>query len=208
MPELRRDKHVTYWLRCLKTYLPWQYTSMDSNRMSLACFTISALDLLNALESSTTVQERTGYIDWIYRCQHPDGGFRGSPSTDFGHLSNPENAVWDPANIPATYFALVMLLILRDDFKRVKRKECLYWLTKMQRHDGSFGQTLGPNGSIEGGFDTRFAYLAMCIRLFLRNPSSTNDEHIPDVDIKNLTRRIASLQVCLENILHQTIVKR
>jgi geranylgeranyl transferase type-1 subunit beta len=196
MPELRRDKHITYWLRCLKTYLPWQYTSMDSNRMSLACFTLSSLDFLGALESSTTAEERSGYIDWIYRCQLPEGGFRGSPLTDFGPLSKPENAVWDPANLPATYFALVMLLILRDNFKRVKRKECLHWLTKMQRPDGSFGQTIGPNGSIEGGFDSRFGYLAMCIRWFLRNPSSPDDKDIPDVDVNNLTKRIASLQVC------------
>jgi geranylgeranyl transferase type-1 subunit beta len=190
-PEFRKDKHLTYWLRCLKTYLPWQYTSQDSGRMSLAFFILCALDLLGAIDTSMTAEERAGYTDWIYRCQHPDGGFRGFPGTDFGTLSTPENAVWDPPNLPHTYFALSMLLILRDDFKRVKRHDCLKWLPGLQRPDGSFGQTIGPDGSIEGGFDTRFAYVAMCVRWILRK----DDEDVPDVDIERLVKRVSSLQV-------------
>jgi geranylgeranyl transferase type-1 subunit beta len=163
--------------------------------MSLAFFIISALDLLGALETSITAEDKAGYIDWIYRCQLPDGGFRGSPGTDFGHLAGVENAVWDPANISATYFALFMLLILRDDLKRVKRIDCLKWLTKLQRSDGSFGQTLGPDDSVEGGFDTRFGYLAMAVRWTLRNLSGYGTEDPPDVDAERLAQCISNLQV-------------
>jgi geranylgeranyl transferase type-1 subunit beta len=205
-PELRKDKQITYFLRCLKTYLPWQYTSADSNRLMLAYFVISGLDLLGALETSTTAEERLGYADWVYRCQHPNGGFRGFPGTDFGDLSTPENAVWDPANIPATCFALLILLILRDDMKRVKRIECLQWLKKMQRPDGSFGQTLGLHYSIEGGFDTRFGYVAMLVRWIIRILSVEDMTQLPDVDTKRLVQNISRRQVCSQNPVHSYIV--
>jgi geranylgeranyl transferase type-1 subunit beta len=182
LPSFNKSKHITYWLRCLKTYLPSQYTSNDSNRMMLAYFTISALDLLSSLESSTNEQERAGYIDWIYSCQHPDGGFRSFPGT----------TLWDSANVPATYFALCMLLILRDDLSRVKRSECLTWLTRMQRPDGSFGQTLGEESKIEGGTDTRFAYTAIGIRWVLGGGS---DRSLGDVDVDRLVQCIKELQV-------------
>jgi geranylgeranyl transferase type-1 subunit beta len=205
LPPFNKSKHITYWLRCLKTYLPWQYTSNDSNRMMLAYFTISALDLLSSLESSTSEQERAGYINWIYSCQHPDGGFRGFPGTDFGDRANEENALWDPANVPATYFALCMLLILRDDLTRVKRNECLSWLTRMQRPDGSFGQTLGEEGKIEGGTDTRFAYTAIGIRWILGGGTSSNNG---DVNVEKLVQCIKELQVRFVQSTYFILVKR
>jgi geranylgeranyl transferase type-1 subunit beta len=196
-PQLRKGKHVTYWLRCLKTYLPHHYTSMDPNRMSLAFFIVSALDLLDALDSHTNPQERQGYVDWIYSCQHPDGGFRGFPGTNFGSRSSLENAVWDPANLPATYFAIGMLLIFRDDLTRLKREACLTWISRLQRSDGSFGQTIGPSDSIEGGNDTRFGYVAMCIRWFLGDLKVFDKAKQQDSSVAKLSQRISQLQVCL-----------
>jgi hypothetical protein len=194
LPPFNKSKHITYWLRCLKTFLPWQYTSNDSNRMMLAYFTVSALDILSSLETSTTPAERADYVNWIYKCQHPQGGFRGFPGTDFGELANESNSVWDPANVPATYFALATLLILRDDLTRVKRSECLGWLSKMQRPDGSFGQTLGvEEGQIEGGTDTRFAYTAVGIRWILGGEY----QGVGDVNVENLVQYIKRLQVRL-----------
>jgi geranylgeranyl transferase type-1 subunit beta len=189
--KLEKEKHVRYFLRCLKTFLPYYYTSNDPNRMSLAFFIMSALDILGAIDTSVSSDERAGYIDWIYRCQHPEGGFRAFPGTDFDHRSTESNAVWDPAHVPATYFALAILLILRDDFKRVKREECLKWLVRMQRPDGSFGQTVGPDGILEGGFDPRFGYTALCIRWFLRKPADS----VPDIDFETLASNIMKRQV-------------
>ncbi|KAI4132206.1 MAG: hypothetical protein LQ347_002665, partial [Umbilicaria vellea] len=97
-----KERHIKYWLRCLKTFLPTAYTSSDSNRVSLAYFTLSALDLLGALRLHTTALERAQYADWIYHCQHPSGGFRGFTGTDVGALRDAGNAHWDPANLPAT----------------------------------------------------------------------------------------------------------
>jgi geranylgeranyl transferase type-1 subunit beta len=167
---------------------------MDSNRMMLALFALAALDLLGALEAKTTPEERRKYSDWIYGCQRCDGGFRGSPLSDFGSDGNDANSVWDPSSVPATYFALCSLLILRDDLSRLKQKDCRRWLKKMQRGDGSFGQTLGDGGQIEGGFDTRFGYTAMGIRWILRASSKYDIEE--DVDVEALAAKISTLQVC------------
>lgn len=160
---------------------------------------ISALDLLGALTTACTIDERKDYMDWIFRCQHPDGGFRMWSGTDFGDRANSENAKWDPANVPATYFALASLLILGDDFKRVRRKQTLQWLKNMQRDDGSFGETL-VDGRIEGGKDPRLGYCATGIRYMLaggNNASSGADEEsAQDINVDALVEFIQVSQVC------------
>ncbi|KAI9839619.1 MAG: hypothetical protein M1819_002245 [Sarea resinae] len=191
-PTLHRERQIRYWLRCLKTYLPSAYTSNDSNRMTLAFFTIAALDVLDVLTSHTTPAERAEYTDWIYHCQHPSGGFRGFPATDFGARATPENAVWDPANLPATFFALTTLMLLRDDMKRVKRRECLDWVRRLQRPDGSFGDLLGEGGKIEGARDTRFCNLAAGVRWILRGTEESDAEE--DIDVDQLVRYLRSTE--------------
>lgn len=118
--------------------------------------------------------------------------------TDFGDRNNDENAKWDPANVPATYFALVALLILGDDFKRVKRRATLRWVHKMQRQDGSFGETL-VEGRIEGGRDPRAGYCATGVRFMLRGPGDglcrIDGEDVPDIDIDALVSNIRSAEV-------------
>ncbi|KAL9104072.1 MAG: hypothetical protein Q9163_000924, partial [Psora crenata] len=56
--NFHKSKHIKYWLRCLKTLLPSAYTSNDSQRMTFAYFTLSALDLLDALDDHITTEER------------------------------------------------------------------------------------------------------------------------------------------------------
>ena len=187
-----KERHIKYWLRCLKTFLPTAYISNDSNRMTLAYFTLSALDSLGALESHTTPVERAQYVDWIYHCQHPSGGFRGFTGTDLGALRDEGNAHWDPANMAATFFALASLAVLGDGLDRVRRRECLEWLARLQRGDGSFGETLGEEGRIEGGRDTRFCSTAAGIRWMLRGGGS-NDPG--DIDVEGLLRYIKSTEV-------------
>ncbi|TKA63719.1 hypothetical protein B0A49_06955, partial [Cryomyces minteri] len=181
-PSFDTKRHVTYWLRCLKTFLPNVYTANDSNRMTFAFFVVSALDLLDCLVPHTTAAEREGYAQWIYHCQHPAGGFRAFPGTDFGERRSAQNECWDPANLPATYFALATLLVLGDDLERVKRRECLAWLAKLQRPDGGFGETL-VNGRIEGGSDTRFGYCATGVRWILRGTVEGPVEGVEDVNV-------------------------
>ncbi|KAK6436254.1 geranylgeranyl transferase type-1 subunit beta [Oleoguttula sp. CCFEE 5521] len=173
-PRFDKPRHIKYWTRCLKTLLPSMYTSNDSNRMYLAYFILSACDILGVLFTLTTAEEREGYLTWIYHCQHPNGGFRMWPGTDFGEHSSVANAKWDPANGPATYFALASLLILRDDLQRVKRHRTLSWIRKLQHADGSFGETI-VDGRIEGGHDPRLAYCATGVRYILRGLEADKD---------------------------------
>ncbi|KXG45344.1 Terpenoid cyclases/protein prenyltransferase alpha-alpha toroid [Penicillium griseofulvum] len=193
-PTFNTERHVKYYLRCLKTFLPSAYTSNDSNRMLLAYLTLSGLDVLGVLQSKTTPEERQGYIDWLYHCQVPSGGFRGFPGTDFGpEKRNKDNEAWDPANVPATFFALVNLLILGDDLSRVKRRECLEWLPKVQRADGSFGELVGPEGSVGGARDLRYCCCAAGIRYVLRGRNETGLEGVPDIDVPGF---ISFIQAC------------
>lgn len=193
-PVFTKDRHVKYFLRCLKTFLPSPYLASDSNRALLAFFIVSGLDILGALESNTTPDERKAYIEWIYHCQVPSGGFRGFTGTHFGlDKRSPDNEVWDPANLPATFFFLVLLLVLGDDLSRVKRKECLQWLRAMQRADGSFGEVLGTAGTVEGGRDLRFCCVAAGTRCILRGHESGED--VEDINVNALVAFVEACQV-------------
>ncbi|MCJ1405034.1 hypothetical protein MMC11_008260 [Xylographa trunciseda] len=146
--------------------------------MTLALFTLSALDLLGALHDHTTPSERSDYVDWIYRCQHPYGGFRGFTGTNFGDANrNVTNEHWDPANLAGTFFALSGLAVLGDNMERVKRRECLEWLAKLQMKDGSFGEGLGRNGQIEGDPDVRYCFLAAVTRWILKDGMQPDDTY-------------------------------
>ena len=166
--------------------------------MYLAYLTVCALDLLDSWTDITTEQERNEYVDWIYHCQHPSGGFRMWPGTDLRPRANQSNAQWDPANVPATYFALCTLLVMGDDFKRIRRKNTLEWLRKMQRRDGSFGETL-VNGKVEGGRDPRFGYCAAGVRYILRGPDhgpvKIGSNEIEDINVDSLVECIRSAEV-------------
>lgn len=186
--SFRHSKHINYWRRNLKTFLPHHYTGNDSNRMLLAFFILSATDILGDLQTALSSEERQGYIEWIYSCQLPEGCFRPSPATDLGNLRDEQNAIWDPAHIAGTFFALLSLVLLKDDLGRVKRREILLWLTKLQRPDGSFGQTLGENGRVEGGNDTRFGYMATGIRWILRGNIEGSVDGVPDIEVDKFVR--------------------
>jgi geranylgeranyl transferase type-1 subunit beta len=163
--------------------------------MTLGFFILSGLDLLDQLHTSTTAAEREEYVRWVYSNQLPEGGFRGSPATDLRERRSESNRIWDPANVAATAFALLSLAVLRDDFKGVKRKECLMWLTQLQRPDGSFGETLSENGNIEGGTDTRYSYCATVIRWILRGSVQGRMDELPDINVDKLVDRIRQSEV-------------
>ena len=172
------------------------YQSNDSSRMTLAFFTVSALDLLDALESSISVDERAAYVDWIYHCQHPRGGFSGFSGADLGPLRSAKNDCWNPANLAATYFALATLLVLGDDLDRVKRRECLRWIQGLQLEDGSFGEGTGEEGRVNGGKDVRFGYCAAGVRWILnRGSERAATAQAEDINVEALVRSVISLEV-------------
>jgi len=76
----------------------------------------------------------------------------------------------------------------------VKRTECLLWLSRMQRDDGSFGELLSMNDKIEGGSDTRFCCCAAGIRYILRGRHGKGLEGVEDINTGNLVSYIESCQ--------------
>ncbi len=193
--NLNKAMHIKYWLRCLKTHLPNQYTSNDSQRTTLAFFILSALDLLGVLYEKTTEPERAAYIDWIYRCQHPDGGFRGFTGANVGEARNAANSCWDPANLAATYFSLAALAVLGDGLERVRRMECLNWMRRLQFSDGSFGEALGEGGEVDGPRDVRFCYCAAAVRWMLQIGQDDKEDWAGDIDVDAMVGFVISSQV-------------
>lgn len=169
-PPLNKARHLKYWSRCLRSLLPHHYTSSDSNRMALAYFVLSAIDLLlpSSPESDPELQtsparltpaDRLRFREWILSCQHAGGGFCGSPTMALPahgyegwsfEARAPEMGNPGQANIAATVFALILLALLAGDedeaargaFVGVDRARTLGWLRKLQREDGSFGEVL------------------------------------------------------------------
>lgn len=191
---LQKDRHIRYWLRCLRSFLPTEYTSNDSNRMTLAFFIISALDLLGVVQTHIPPAERQGYIDWIYHCQHADGGFRGSPATLLGARASKENARWDRASLPNTYFAIVTLAILGDGMQRVRRRACLAWLVRLQRENGCFDAELEEEeDGVRRERDMRFCYWAAGLRWLLKGGGEIDPGY--DIDVDGLVRYINASEV-------------
>lgn len=192
-PTLDKQRHVRYWLRCLKSCLPEDYTPTDLNRMTLGCFSVAALDLLGELPFLTSPEDRAGWIEWVYRNQLPGGGFRGSPATDFGPLRTPSNSKWDPPNLSASFFAVATLVNLGDNLARVERKALLRLLPCLQRDDGSFGETL-VGDEVIGATDMRFVYMAAALRWMLRGQEGRGTRDVPDFDLDKTVAYIRSAQ--------------
>ncbi|TQS35698.1 hypothetical protein Golomagni_03872 [Golovinomyces magnicellulatus] len=189
-----KELHIRYWQRCLKSLLPTHYTSTDSSRMTLGFFILSALDLLGEGAESLPHVERTRIRDWILKCQHPNGGFCGSPNHRFPdkyyvHSGRESTYDIDPANLPATYFA-VLSLGLVGDLRGIERKKCLRWLRNLQREDGSFGELVTSEGIIWGGRDMRYCYVATALRWILMGDKDKPE----DIDIEKLVSHLRSAQ--------------
>nr|XP_033784973.1 geranylgeranyl transferase type-1 subunit beta isoform X3 [Geotrypetes seraphini] len=141
-------------------------------RLTIAFFALSGLDMLDALD----MVNKPEIIEWIYSLQvlpTEDNsnlnrcGFRGS--SYLGMPFNPSKKPgvihpYDSGHIAMTYTALSSLLILGDDLSRVHVDACLAGLRALQLEDGSFCAV--PEGSEN---DMRFVYCASCICYMLNN---------------------------------------
>lgn len=100
----------------------------------------------------------------------------------------------DPPNLEATFFAILSLGYV-GGLNRVKKLQCLKWLTTLQREDGSFGELVGPNGRIEGGRDMRHCFVATTIWKILRGDLEAEKSEYNDINIENLVNHIRSGEV-------------
>ncbi|KAK8055758.1 prenyltransferase and squalene oxidase [Apiospora rasikravindrae] len=159
-------------------------------------------------QSLIPAADRQRLRDWVLAQQHRNGGFCGSP----GHVQ-PDTvkrgwneavsypAVNDTENVslPGTYFALLTLGLLADEdetsvataFRGVNRIGTLQWIKRLQRPDGSFGEVVNADGSISGGRDMRYCYMAATIRWVLRGNEVGKDS---DIDVDGMVRHIRKSQ--------------
>ncbi|KAJ0296025.1 hypothetical protein COL5a_011526 [Colletotrichum fioriniae] len=210
---LEKARHIKYWQRCHKTFLPHQYTSSDSTRIALSFFILAALDILSPSEPTKdtphllTPADRAAARKFVLGLYHPGGGFCGSPNHalpsdlyadwDFGK-GTPKTRNASSANLASTYFALLILAIVADGpeeaktaFAGVDRVATLRWLRRLQRADGSFGELVLDDGAIAGGRDMRLCFLAATIRWALRGDAKEDDEDwVEDIDVDGLVRHI------------------
>ncbi|KZL80963.1 prenyltransferase and squalene oxidase [Colletotrichum incanum] len=208
-----KARHIKYWQRCHKTFLPHQYTSSDSTRIALSFFILAALDILSPSEPSKEEQQlltpadRAAARNFVVGLYHPGGGFCGSPNHalpaelyanwDF-EKGTPQTRNSSSANLASTYFALLILAIVADGpeaaksaFAGVDRVATLRWLKRLQRPDGSFGELVLDDGSIEGGNDMRLCFLAATIRWALRGDANEGDaDWVEDIDVDALVKHI------------------
>lgn len=210
---LDKARHIKYWQRCHKSFLPHQYTSSDSTRLALSFFILAALDFLSPTEPSKdnphllTPADRANARNFVLGLQHPGGGFCGSPNHalptelyagwDF-EKGTPKTKHSSSANVASTYFGLLILAIVADSpeeaktaFQGVNRVATLQWLRRLQRSDGSFGELILEDGRIEGGRDMRLCYLAAMVRWILRGDMGEGDEDwVEDIDVDALVGHI------------------
>jgi len=78
----------------------------------------------------------------------------------------------------------------------VKRIDCLRWLKRLQRDDGSFGEFLGNDGKVEGGRDMRYCHFASGVRWMLRGDlGPSGEETYEDIDVDKMVLHIQSGEV-------------
>ena len=181
--ELRLESHVRYFTKCLEE-LPSPYTSLDTNRLTVAYFCVSGLDMLRALHKV----DRPALVRWVYAQQLVPsadggdsggwaGGFRGAGyvGAPFIEGGAPPTCSLDTGHIAHTYTALALLVMLGDDLRGVHCEATLRHVRRLQSADGSFR-------AYEGGeADMRFVFCAAAICTLLRDgaPPSFIQSSIP-----------------------------
>jgi len=166
---LTHSRHAKFFQRTLAV-LPSSLASFDTQRVTVAYFAISGLDLLDRLD--ILEDQKASMINWLYNCLISPApgqdqvvseevlakcGFRGSPALKLASHSLPSHP-FDHGHIAMTYTAMASLLVLGDDFSRLDRKAIVAGVKALQLPDGSY------KAALEGGEnDMRFLYCAAAI---------------------------------------------
>ncbi|RXH89429.1 hypothetical protein DVH24_031786 [Malus domestica] len=139
MIELHRDSHIEYLTRGLRG-LPSSFCVLDANRPWLCYWILHSLALLG--ESIDDELERNA-IDFLSRCQDPEGGYGGGPG-QMPHLAT-------------TYAAVNALITFGGDeaLSSINRGELYKFLRRMKHPSGGFRMHDG------GEIDVRACYTAV-----------------------------------------------
>lgn len=181
------DKHVRYFQMCLNS-LPQKAQCEDSNKLALVYFCLHGLALMGKLD----VSEHRVYVDHIY--EHlillQDDSIQAFRSSQTFAL-DPSHNDYDLPNLASTFFALAILLILKEDFsKKIDRHKLMRFVARCQIQSGpdrgSFRPVLDNIGEPFGESDLRLCYIAVSIRTILGydkldQKQREADIHVPDL---------------------------
>uniref|UniRef100_A0A1S3X456 Geranylgeranyl transferase type-1 subunit beta-like n=1 Tax=Nicotiana tabacum TaxID=4097 RepID=A0A1S3X456_TOBAC len=138
-----RNRHICY-LEMMLELIPSPYQSQEINRLTLAYFTISGLDILRALDRV----DKEGVINWVLSLQaHPRDeaelsngqfyGFHGSRSSQFQSNENGD-AIPNGSHLASTYCALSILKTLDYDFSLLDSTSIVKSMKNLQQPDGRY----------------------------------------------------------------------
>ncbi|KAI5962388.1 CDC43 [Candida pseudojiufengensis] len=168
--SLLHSKHEKYFNRCLVA-LPSQASSEDSNKLAIIYFCLQGLIILNKFNFSKEECKYHENFIWsdFYFEDDEIASFRStSYFKDLGR--------YDFGNLSACFFAIVSLISLGSDLKRLNREKLMKYLGKCQTKEGGFIP------SKFGEPDLRQCYMALLIRQIINNDVNTNN----DIDLKSL----------------------
>ncbi|KAL2230252.1 geranylgeranyl transferase type-1 subunit beta isoform X1 [Sesamum indicum] len=171
-PELLdfdRDRHI-YYLLMMYQLLPSPYQGQEINRLTLAYFVISGLDILRALDRI----DKEAVINWVLSLQaHPRNdstlekgqfyGFHGSRSSQF-QSNNNGAAILNGSHLASTYCALAILKTVGYDLSLIDSELLLKSMKDLQQPDGCF-MPIHTGGET----DLRFVFCAAAICSMLGN---------------------------------------
>lgn len=175
-----RDRHVLF-LEMMYQQLPSEYQGQEINRLTLAYFVISGLDILSALDRV----DKEEITSWVLSFQaHPRNkaelnngqfyGFHGSRTSQFPPDENGV-LIHNGSHLASTYCALAILKIVGFNFSLIDSESILTSMRNLQQPDGSFMP-------IKTGaeMDLRFIYCAAAICFMLGDWSGMDKETAKD----------------------------
>uniref|UniRef100_A0A5B6ZUH3 Putative geranylgeranyl transferase type-1 subunit beta n=1 Tax=Davidia involucrata TaxID=16924 RepID=A0A5B6ZUH3_DAVIN len=171
-----KDRHIRF-LEMMYQLLPSDYQGQEINRLTLAYFAISGLDVLGALDRV----DKERVISWVLSLQaHPKNeaelnngqfyGFHGSRSSQFQPNDN-GISIPNGSHMASTYCALAMLMTIGYDLSLIDSESILKSMKTLQQPDGSF---MPINTGAEKYL--RFVFCAAAICFMLENWSGMDME--------------------------------
>lgn len=145
MLEVKRDEHIEYLTKGLRQLGP-SFVVLDANRPWICYWILHSIALLG---ESVDDELEENAIEFLNRCQHPDGGYGGGPG-QLPHLAT-------------TYAAVNSLITLggQRSLSSINRDKLYSFLLRMKHASGGFRMHDG------GEVDVRACYTAISVASIL-----------------------------------------
>ncbi|CAL1374480.1 unnamed protein product [Linum trigynum] len=182
--SFEKGRHVMF-LQMMYQILPHHYQSQEINRLTLAYFAISGLDIVGSLDTV----DKDEVASWVLSFRtHPEDiaeincgefyGFNGSrssqyPSDDAGVVSG------NHSHLASTYCALAILKIVGYNLSNIDWRPLLMTMRNLQKPDGSFSPI-----HIGAETDLRFIYCAAAICFMLDDWSGMDRDKATEYILK------------------------